>query len=68
MRSRLDPLVASDWHDYYRAADRRRRERGWHRRSDSKPAKRKGLDGGKALAIVMGLAAVAVVLCLVLPS
>jgi hypothetical protein len=68
MRSKLDPLVASEWHDYYRAADRRRRERGWHRRRDSKPPKRKGLDAGKALAIVMGLATVVVVLCLVLPA
>jgi hypothetical protein len=67
MRSKLDPLVPSDWHDSYRAADRRRRQAGWRRRgNDSKPRKRK-LDPGKLLAIVMGLGAVAVLLSLVFP-
>ena len=67
MRSKLDPLVPSDWQESYQAANRRRRHAGWHRRSDSKPPKRK-LDSGKLLAIVMGLATVTVLLCLVLPS
>ena len=67
MRSKLDPLVPLAWKDSYRAADKRRRHAGWHRRSDSKPPKRK-LDAGHVLAIVMGLATVTVLLCLVLPS
>jgi hypothetical protein len=66
MRSKLDPMVPSEWQDYYRDADRRRRHAGWHRRGESQP--RKGqLDSGKLLAIVMGLATVTVLLCLVLP-
>ena len=56
-----------EWQDYYRAATSRRRRAGWHRRGDTKPPKHK-LDGGKLLAIVMGLATVTVILCLVLPS
>ncbi len=67
MRSKLDPLVPSDWQESYQAANRRRRHAGWHRRGDSKPPKRK-LDAGQLLAIVMGLATVTVILCLVLPS
>jgi hypothetical protein len=66
MRSKLDPSVPSEWHDYYRAADQRRRHAGWHRRSDSKPRK-KTVDAGKVLAIVMGLSALAVLLCLAIP-
>jgi hypothetical protein len=67
MRSKLDPLVPLAWGDSYRAAERRRRRAGWHRRGQSQPRKRR-LDGGKLLAVVMGLSAVAVVLCLVLPT
>jgi hypothetical protein len=66
MRSKLDPLVPSTWHDSYRAADKRRRRAGWHRRSDAK-SRKKSLDAGKLLAIVMGLSAVAVLLCLAFP-
>lgn len=66
MPSKLDPLVPSVWHDSYRAADRRRRRAGWHRRSENKPRKKK-LDAGQVLAIVMGLSAVAVLLCLAFP-
>jgi hypothetical protein len=66
MPSKLDPLVPSEWHDSYRAADKRRRRAGWHRRSDSKSRKKK-LDAGKLLAIVMGLSAAAVLLCLAFP-
>ncbi len=68
MRSKLDPMVPSDWHEYYRLADRRRRKAGWHRRSDTPKARRPKLDAGKALAIVMGLATVTVLLCLAFPS
>jgi hypothetical protein len=67
VRSKLDPLVPSVWGDTYRAADRRRRRAGWHRRSESQRPKSK-LDAGRLLAIVMGLGAVAVVLALVLPA
>jgi hypothetical protein len=67
MRSKLDPLVPSEWHDYYQVAAQRRRRAGWHRRGESKPRKAK-LDGNKLLAIVMGLATVTVILCLVLPA
>lgn len=67
VRSKLDPLVPSAWHDYYRVADRRRRHAGWHRRSASKPRKRR-VDAGKLLAIVMGVSTLAVILCLVWPS
>ena len=66
MRSKLDPMVPSEWQDYYKDADRRRRHAGWHRRGESKPRKTQ-LDSGKLLAIVMGLATVTVLLCLVLP-
>lgn len=67
MRSRLDPLVHSEWHEYYRAAEKRRRRAGWHRRGDS-PFRKRALDSSKLLAIVMGLATVTVILCLVLPT
>jgi hypothetical protein len=66
MRSKLDPLVPSVWHDSYRAADKRRRHAGWRRRGENRPRKRK-IDAGKVLAIVMGLSAVAVLLCLAFP-
>jgi hypothetical protein len=67
MPSKLDPLVPLAWRDSYRAADRRRRHAGWPRRGESKPRKA-GLDANKLLAIVMGLSAVAVILCLALPT
>jgi hypothetical protein len=67
MRSKLDPQAPSEWQDYYRAAEQRRRRAGWHRRGEPKSRKSK-LDGDKLLAIVMGLATVTVILCLVLPS
>jgi hypothetical protein len=66
VRSKLDPLVPSDWHEYYRIADRRRRRAGWHRKGESKRRKSK-LDAAKLLAVVMGLGAVAVILCLAFP-
>jgi hypothetical protein len=67
VRSKLDPLVPSDWHEYYRTADRRRRRAGWHRRGESKPRKRR-VDPARLLAIAMGLGVVAVILCLVIPA
>jgi hypothetical protein len=67
MPSKLDPARPSPWHDYYRAADHRRRQAGWHRRSESKPPKRK-LEANQVLAIVMGVALVTVLLCLAIPS
>jgi hypothetical protein len=68
MSSKLDPQSPStEWQDYYRAAARRRRRAGWHRRGETRARKYK-LDGRKLLAIVMGLATVTVILCLVLPA
>ncbi len=68
MQSKLDPAVPSDWQDYYSSANKRRREAGWHRRSEgSKPRKRR-VDPTRMLAIVMGLAALTVILCLVVPT
>ena len=67
MPSKLDPLVPSVWHDYYRAAERRRRRAGWHRHNDSKPRKKR-VDPGKLLVIAMGLGTLAVILSIVLPA
>jgi hypothetical protein len=67
MPSKLDPMVPSEWHDYYQAAAKRRRRAGWHRRGEAKPRKTR-IDGNKLLAIVMGLATVTVLLCVFLPS
>ena len=68
MYPKLDPAVPSDWQDYYSSANKRRREAGWHRRSEgSKPRKRR-VDPTRMLAIVMGLAALTVILCLVVPT
>jgi hypothetical protein len=67
MSSKLDPQSFSPaWQDYYRAAASRRRRAGWHRRGETRAPKIK-LDGGKLLAIVIGLATITVILCLVLP-
>ena len=67
MLPKLDPAVPSDWQDYYRNANQRRRDAGWHRRGETKPRKRR-VDPSRLLAIVMGLATLAVILCLVIPS
>jgi hypothetical protein len=58
----LDP---ADWQDHYREADRRRRRAGWHRRGPSKPKRQ--FSANRMLAIAMGVSAVAVLICLVLP-
>ena len=67
MAGKLDPTAPDAWQSYYKAADRRRREAGWHRRSESQP-KRRRINDGRLLAIVMGLATVTVILCLVIPT
>lgn len=67
MRSKLDPARPSPWNDYYRAADQRRREAGWQRRSDSNAPKRK-FGANAVLAIVMGVALVTVLLSIAIPS
>ncbi len=68
MQPKLDPAAPADWQEYYSNANRRRRELGWHRRGvESKPRKRR-LDTNRLLAIVMGLATLAVILCLVIPT
>jgi hypothetical protein len=66
MPTKLDPVVPSAWHEYYKAAERRRRHAGWHRRGENGAPKSR-MDAGKLLAIVMGLATVTVILCLVFP-
>lgn len=66
MGGKLDPTAPNEWHALYRAADKRRRLAGWHRRGADRPRRR--LDPSRMLAVVMGVAAVAIVLCLVLPS
>ena len=63
---RPDPISSQDWHAHYHVADERRRRAGWHRRGPSKPRRRLGATG--VLAIGMGLAAVAVIVCLALPA
>jgi hypothetical protein len=68
MPSKLDPMVPSEWHDYYQAAAQRRRHAGWHRRGEATKPRRAKLDATKLLAIVMGLATVTVLLCVFLPS
>jgi len=67
MRSKLDPMVQTEWHEYYRAAAQRRRHNGWHRRGEARKPKLK-IDASKVLAIVMGLAAATVALCVVIPA
>jgi hypothetical protein len=65
-RVKLDPTAPNAWQDSYLVADRRRRHAGWHRRGENKP-QRTRIDPGRVFAIVMGLATVAVILCLVIP-
>jgi hypothetical protein len=67
MASKLDPTMPSEWQEYYRVAERRRRDRGWKRRGETRKPKRK-IGASEVLAIVMGLATVVVALCLVLPT
>ena len=67
MASKLAPAAPNEWANYYEAANQRRRQAGWHRRSESRPVKTR-LDGGRLLAIVMGLATVTVLLCLAIPA
>jgi hypothetical protein len=61
----LDPAT-QDWHQHYRDADRRRRRAGWHRRGPSKP--KRHLDANRLVAIVMGVAAAVVLICLAIPG
>jgi hypothetical protein len=68
MRSKLDPVAHSEWHEYYRTAARRRRHAGWHRHSETRKPRKMRLDAANVLAIVMGLATVTVLLCLAFPS
>ena len=68
MSSKLDPQsLSTQWQDYYQAAATRRRRAGWHRRGETRARKYRKLDGGKLLAIVVGLATITVILCLALP-
>jgi hypothetical protein len=68
MPSKLDPAIPSDWQDYYQSANKRRRAAGWHRRSEGSKSRNKRVDPNRMLAIAMGLAALTVILCLVLPT
>jgi hypothetical protein len=63
---RLDPASPQDWHDYYEEAEKRRRRAGWHRRGPSKPKQR--LSPTRVVAFAMGVGAVAVFVCLILPG
>jgi hypothetical protein len=67
MDSKLGLASAETWQAYYRAADKRRRSKGWHRRSENSRPKRR-LTPTRALAIVIGLATLAVAVCIVIPS
>jgi hypothetical protein len=70
MRSKLDPTAPLEWREHYADADRRRRRAGWRRADELKTPKsrRRRVDPGRVLAVVMGVAAVIVVLTLVVPS
>jgi hypothetical protein len=68
MQPKLDPAVPSDWQDYYSSANKRRRAAGWHRRGEVSSSRRKRIDPSRLLAIVMGIAALTVILCLVIPT
>jgi hypothetical protein len=70
MTGKHDPATESEWHEYYRAADVRRRRAGWRRADEVRHHRRKRgpVDPARVLTIVMGLAAVAVALCLVIPG
>lgn len=69
-RSKLDPTAPLEWRDHYADADRRRRRAGWRRADElrSPIKKRRRVDPGRVLAVVMGVAALAVVLTLVIPG
>jgi hypothetical protein len=64
MDSKLAP--PQDWSAYYRLADERRRRAGWHRRGPSKP--KRAFDYTRLVAVAVGLAAVTVLVCLVIPT
>jgi hypothetical protein len=55
------------WLAYYHTAEKRRRQAGWHRRSESRP-RREPLGPTKVVAIVMALAACMVLLTIILPA
>lgn len=70
MAGKLDPTTPSEWQDYYAVAEKRRRRAGWRRADELRhPVKRRQrMDPGRLLAIVMGVAAVAVALSLAIPA
>jgi hypothetical protein len=71
MPSKLDPTAPLEWREAYHQADERRRRAGWRHademRSPRSSRRRRRIDAGRVLAVVMGVAALAVVLSLVVP-
>jgi hypothetical protein len=71
MRSRLDPTAPLEWRDHYADAERRRRRAGWRRADELRtPQKRRRreVNWGRVIGVVLGAAALVVVLTLVIPS
>jgi hypothetical protein len=70
MTGKPNAASSAEWQEYYREADERRRRAGW-RRADESHSPRRGkrrLDPARVLAVVMGVATLAVLLCLVVPG
>jgi hypothetical protein len=70
MRSKLDPTAPLEWQACYQDADKRRRRAGWRRADELKrpTRRRKPVNFNRVLAVVMGVAALTVVLTLVIPA
>jgi hypothetical protein len=71
MRSRLDPTAPLEWRDHYADAERRRRRAGWRRADELRtPQKRRRREVNwvRVIGVVLGAAALVVVLTLVIPS
>jgi hypothetical protein len=70
MSGKPDAASSAEWQEYYRAADKRRRRAGWRRadESQSRHTGKRRLDPARILAFGIGVATLAVVLCLVVPG
>jgi hypothetical protein len=58
---------SSTWLTYYADASKRRRARGWHRRSDFSPGERRRNRKAVAVAVLLAASVVAITLSLLLP-
>jgi hypothetical protein len=71
MPSKLDPTAPLEWREAYQQADKRRRRAGWRHademRTPRESRRRRPIDASRVLAVVVGVAALAVVLTLVIP-